>query len=606
MKQLIEQRYPRWLPLAAAILALGGLNAGLYGLLAPATSETERTTTAYELPFVEVFDDPAASDTWEVLGGNWEIQDSTLIQLNPLGYDLGITLPISILVEQPYTYSARVQYLGGSMGGGIIFNLQQPTSRQRSHMVRFNVDGGSLYVIFGYFDEGSNFAGQGSVLLDSTPENSTPFTLGVQVSPSTYNVLLDGSVIAADIPLQSFGGGLGLISSGSQIAFDDVQADRWEPVAVVAEAIPTEVPALAPPPPIDSPTLAAGAMLAMDSFDEAPAGDSPWLFLSGDWVVEAGNLVQRPTTGYDHAAGYRDTFTRYRLQTTFRHLEGGGGGLLFNMPAQDSRLGAHMVRYFENGSVLAWGYFDNSGAFIGQGSASVSPAGTDTHTLEIRSGEATYSIILDGAQVVEGIPLTNTSGHIGLTASESAVTFESVAVYALEAPGQITTVGDLEFSMPTGNWTIADGVITQLEETATDFVAGTGISAERFTVSVTVLLPDRAQHPDAGGGIIFHMDSRDTPTNGIMARFGSGGSEIFWGNYDSQGVFNGQGGSPLDLQTGVPHKLTLVVRDTSFDILVDDQVIVTDLPQPQAGGWLGLVSFNGPVSFSDFQLSLGG
>ena len=121
-----------------------------------------------------------------------------------------------------------------------------------------------------------------------------------------------------------------------------------------------------------------------------------------------------------------------------------------------------------------------------------------------------------------------------------------------------------------------------------------------------ILLPNAQDYPEAGAGVIFHMAERDNPASGYMARFGRAGTEIFWGAYDENGVFTGQGGSPLEDPGNTARTLTLIVRQESYDILVNGTPIVTDLPHVQPGGWLGLISYGGPVTFSNFQLSLGG
>jgi len=101
------------------------------------------------------------------------------------------------------------------------------------------------------------------------------------------------------------------------------------------------------------------------------------------------------------------------------------------------------------------------------------------------------------------------------------------------------------------------------------------------------------------------MEGRDNPATGHLVRFGNGGSEIFWGTYDEQGVFQGQGSSPLTLDWDEPHTLSLIVTDETFDILVDEVLIIGGVPLQGDAGWIGLVSFRGPVSFSDFELTLG-
>jgi hypothetical protein len=158
-----------------------------------------------------------------------------------------------------------------------------------------------------------------------------------------------------------------------------------------------------------------------------------------------------------------------------------------------------------------------------------------------------------------------------------------------------------------GTWTVKDGIIIQEDPAGKDFFAGTGVAAEQFSINVIVTLPTAKDLADSGGGIIFDMRGRDDPAQGTMIRFGTGGKEIFWGSYDADRKFAGQGGAPIDIVAGKPLALQLTVRPTSFDITVNNKALVKDVPrQPRSDGrWIGLVSFRGPVQFSAFTLSIG-
>jgi hypothetical protein len=98
------------------------------------------------------------------------------------------------------------------------------------------------------------------------------------------------------------------------------------------------------------------------------------------------------------------------------------------MTAPTSRNGAHMVRFSEDGKAIFWGNYDQNGDFTGQGSANIEAPGTEPHTLQIRLGTDTYSVVLDGTVITENVPLQSKQGHIGLTSSESVVAFEQVQI----------------------------------------------------------------------------------------------------------------------------------------------------------------------------------
>ncbi len=586
-----------WLPLGLAVVALIILNLGLYGWLS-AAPQSQNMPLAF--PYREDF---ATQHDVQYLafGGDWTIRDARLVQISTSGYDLGTLIPLQIPDDQPYYFETTLQLLDGTMGGGVMFGAQQTTSRQQSHMARFNVDAGKLWLIYGYFGDDSNFVGQGSAELALAPDNHDPHRLRVEVGTATYALLLDGTVVASEIPLLYRGGTVGFITSTSQVAFDDIVVDAL--TTPTPAAVPTAIPATVPTVP------PAGEMQSVfsDSFENPAGGPSLWLPISGDWTVADGSLVQQQKDGYDFADIYQQPVSQpYSLRVTFHHLDGSGGGLLFNLPTPNRKNGGSMVRYFDPGDSLVWGYFDDAGNFNGQGNATVSLAGQGVHTLEILAANQSYTVRLDGVDVASGIPLTaaQPSGYFGLTTSQSAVAFDDVSVYASGG----TTISDVAMSdiptnAATGTWSVSQNVITQSDTPLADYVAGTGIAGEVFTISVDILLP--ADLADAGGGIIFHMDGRDDPRQGYMVRFANGGSQVFWGHYDEQGVFQGEGNVPLTLAPGVVHTLLLHVHRDDYDILVDGTLSVQAVPITRHSGWIGLISFGGPVAFSNVQLQLG-
>jgi hypothetical protein len=598
-------RYPNFctiiLPLLLALVALIILNFGLYQwLLAPIQADE----SAFSLPYTEDFSDPE-SPGYAMWGGDWELRDQTFVQLNTTGYDLGAIVPLKIAAEQAYQFSVNMRYLGGSMGGGVLVNVQQETSRQKSHLVRFNVDNGKLYLIYGYFGDDSNFTGQGSVELSIDPANADWHSLTVRVSGSAYAFSVDDQELATGIPLQYHGGSVGLVTSASQVAFDDLSV-----TAIDASAVPTQsviaAQQITPVPRVDAVAVDPFSEIFADTFTGGNGENTNWVTYAGTWSFEPGAFIQTDTDGFDFGVGSLETYNNpIRLQVTFSHQNGVGGGILFNMPQADSKNGAYMVRYVDD-TTLTWGYFDSTGVFVGQGGVGVDAPGTSAHTLQITTRAGSYAITLDGRVVAQDIPVSSSGGHIGLTASQSAVAFTSVVVESAdgmrtpEAPSGTTVI----LNSITGNWTSDSGVFTQTEDVQADSVAGVGVSAATFRISVDITLPTAVD--DAGGGLVFHMDGRGDLANGTMVRFGSGGRQIFWGRYDSERTFTGEGSSELALTAGQPYTLTLIVRPGDYDILIDGEAVATSIPLATSRGWIGLISFRGPVDFRNVELSLGG
>lgn len=590
-----------WLPMGLAAAALAVLNVGLYTRLAAQPSAAPALSLPYSTDYTT--DELAV---YSPLGGDWEIIDQSLIQLNTTGFDLGTHIPLDISADQPYFFEAQMRLVGGTSGGGLLFNVQQPGTRQQSHMVRFNVDGDQLWLIYGYFADDSNFTGQGSAALTIPPSNTDSHQLRVEVVGNTYALLLDGQIVAADVPVQYPGGAVGLVTAAAQVAFDDVRVDVLSAPSALEPAVQAADPSVTP----ENPAITS---LFDETFQGGETANTNWAPISGTWQFEPGGYVQTQPDGYDYSSGYRQGVAApYTLRTTFQHRTGAGGGVLFNMLQPDSKNGAYMVRYIPDTNVVAWGYFDASGSFQGQGSAAVAPPGTEAHILEVQAGTRGYSISLDGVSLVQGVPLMDTTGvrYIGLTSSLSTVAYQQVTVLGGEPEGELVLptaipIPSLNVQGSTGSWTITDNLITQTTPDLTDFLAGTGVAAQRFSLSVDLLLP--TDNAEAGGGLVFDMAGRDDPRGGTMLRLANGGSLIFWGQYDAAtGAFRGQGSAPLSLTPGEWAAVKLDVHANSFDILVNGTLVAEALPRSSDTGWLGLLSFAGPVQFANIQLTLGG
>lgn len=589
-----------WLPLGLAVVALAILNWGLYIQLS-----SQPVIPRFAFPYYEDFS-TMSEMPYEKFGGNWEIRDEMLVQISTSGFDLMTLVPLVIPEDQPFVFETTLRYLGGTMGGGVLFNAQQMTNRQQSHMVRFNVDAGQLWIIYGYFGDDSNFVGQGSIPLSLPAEDSTPRRLAIEVDTETYTIVLDDERLMASIPLQYRGGSIGFISATSQVAFDDVAVDE------LSQRI-TDAPPVSVPPAVTAPMTSGEItpfgderLFFTDTFGDDPGGDSLWLPISGDWRYADESLIQQQRNGFDLSAIYQRAVSYpLRLVVAFQHQQGVGGGLIFNLPAPDSKNGGQMVRYIDEGDVIAWGFFDADGVFNGQGSVAVSSPDDAVQTLQIIADGVRYAIYLNDVEIASNIAINapNESAYIGLTTSQSVVAFNQVDVFTLEDTETSMTTANIDTEAASGTWIIEGGVVSQLEAAGVDYVAGIGLAGEQFAFSVDITLPD--DMPESGAGIVFHMDGRDDQRLGHMVRFGAGGRELFWGRYDAEGVFIGEGGVPLTLDTDASYNLALIVRDADFDIQVNGETVVREVPLQRTSGWVGLISFGGPVTFTDIRLQLG-
>lgn len=411
------------------------------------------TFTPFTLPYHENFDQPIRL-SYRQFGGFWRISEGSLLQTDNTGTDLLAVIPLTVSAAQPYHMETAINMVSGQNGGGLLFNLQQANSRRQSHLVRFGTDQGQNYLVFGYFDEAMNFVSQGSV---TPPDLSQGARLAVDVHETNYDVLVNDQIAQRAIPLHYKGGNLALITWFSSVRFDDIA------VHAIETQLPGDVPAsetskipindtapperaaqaVAPSNPthtqnvhmVDSAALSTTMTIstvnaALDSTLLVAGALGAWKSMGGQWVYGQGKIVQTIPEGFDYGLSRTGSVKESEISVRLRHRQGVGGGLLFGLPTQNSRNGGHMVRFFEDNSV-AWGYYDATGVFEGQGYAVVPAPGTRAHTLKVAMRKDTYSVVLDDQPLADDIPLISKEGHIGFTASNSVVEFDKLTIVAL-------------------------------------------------------------------------------------------------------------------------------------------------------------------------------
>jgi len=588
-----------------------------------------------EVLYTSSFKGDNGSKGWTSFSGDWQVDAGMLTQLDPVGFDLGIGYEDKSF--QGYELQLSLQHLVGS-GGGVLFNMPSPNQLNGAHMVRYSDRSEAIF--WGYFDDTGTFQGQGYAA--TQPPGEEPHTFKIISGEVNYDVYLDNQLLASAIPLDRNNGHIGLITSRSSVAYGmvEMKALLGESSVVTApvETAPTATVTLAPPTPnpivVEEPvTVSEGTVVNGGNNNNvatigvqdavvsgAVAQTSPsnpskdidgWVPFSGRWELEGGLLNQIDGNGFDQGIGYdSNTYQSYTLEVTLRHLKGAGGGVLFNMAEPNQLAGASMVRYSDRSDAIFWGYFDETGEFEGQGYAKVSAPGLEEHVFKIESGSSTYAVYLDNQIIARDLPLVRNSGYIGLISSQSVVAFGPIST---NSSGQQVS----QFSPPettgedffgdirtiSGDWVTEGSVIRQENPATYDFSISTGIYAGSYTLSTTVTLPDSPELQDAGGGILFHMSERGNRSGSHMVRF-TGRDGILWGYYDEGGTFVGQGRADLAQSENISHTLKINVDKDTYQIEVDDEVVALNVQLKQPEGWIGLVSYRGPITFEAVSVTL--
>lgn len=179
---------------------------------------------------------------------------------------------------------------------------------------------------------------------------------------------------------------------------------------------------------------------------------------------------------------------------------------------------------------------------------------------------------------------------------------DAAAATAVRAQGvQGAEPGAFELLPGAGDWVRDGGAIVQRSGQLADLFAGSSLAGSQYTASVDVLWP-ASGGDQLGGGLVFHMQSPGELAGAQMVRFHRAGQELLWGHFDEQGIFQGEGGTGLSLDADKPHTLSIVVRETTYDVLVDGVAAATQIPLQRQTGGIGLIAYGGPLTFTNLLI----
>jgi|GEM_PF-1603848 len=542
------------------------------------------TFTTLSLPYSEDFETDQRI-TWRQHGGTWVIRDSAMIQTNDAGTDLMNVIPLQLQSDQTYRFSADLRFVRGRTGGGLMFNMQHPDTRQESHMVRFGTgEDGQGYLVYGTFDENFIFKTQGTHQVDISNQE----TLGVQIRGDVYDVLVGDQIISKDNDIIYVGGYPALTSWFSMVAYDNISLIALDDSNIISDMLPITEP--------NTENLSEiTPAYFYDDFTTDLIGQR-WIPISGQWQVAENTLQQQQRDGFDLTIRSADIFTDYAFTARFSHTDQSGAGIMFNMPDTDNLFGTHMARFFPNDGFV-WGYFDEQTGFTGQGFLLMQSSVGQVETITVTANGETYNLSLNEINIVKDVPLVSTSGYVGLTTSETGAMFDVAEVRSTAVESVI-----IQRESNQGDWSTNGSIVTQNLDTLSDYYRSVGVYGEVFITQVIVELPDRRSN--AQGGLLFHAPETQNIRGAHWVRLANDGIQLIWGVVDNDLQYVQSGVADLDSAIADSRLLTLQVRVDSYDILVDNKVIEQGIPLQRSGGWLGFSALGGPTQFSNFKLSL--
>ncbi len=343
-----------------------------------------------------------------------------------------------------------------------------------------------------------------------------------------------------------------------------------------------------------------------------------WEVHSGNWLSEDGVLQQdRNAEGLISSPLYlSESGLRFSVQ-----LEA-GAGISFFKQDRSSLKESHVVYVLEqtDGLAVIAGYIGQDGGLNTQSKYTYKlPLNQTSVALSIETTEDSYSIFLNNDLIVEALNLNYRRGWLalssahrtrfeGLMIDKSSIASTELALSTTVSENTTDVLYENDFSFPlerqwrilSGNWRVTDGQLWQYMSEGFDYTVLYPESFNNYQVEV-----EFEQSDAAGAGLVFNLPSLSGYEGGHLLRFthnDAGEEGIFWGFYNDDGDFIGQGYLAMPLEKDVLHSLRLDVSDSVYSIYFDGELVRDGLPLQNQAGFLGLTVSQSTVAFERLQI----
>ena len=333
-----------------------------------------------------------------------------------------------------------------------------------------------------------------------------------------------------------------------------------------------------------------------------------WFIGDGVWSIRDAALAQ--TVGGDTAA---QAFVPFKLvEDTPYHTsvfitlkkDSRAAGISFN--AQYPNLSAKQHRIYlsrpdKTTLELVSGYMDETGSFVTQILVPLS-VNTTEFRIDLYVYENTYLVQVNGQRMIENRPLFYKNGLVGFYTIGPAV-FDTFKLTATDTPNPGNMVYSSDFDQDpggagwvpfNGTWKIDSKQMVQSDPNLT--TAGIGYETstfQNFTLRATFHQIERQ-----GAGILFNMPSPYQINGAHVVRYSDEADSIIWGYVDDKGAFNRQGFSNVPPAGTGDHTFQIFSGDASYDIFLDGQVLVRDIPLQSKNGNIGLITAASSAGYS--------
>lgn len=356
-----------------------------------------------------------------------------------------------------------------------------------------------------------------------------------------------------------------------------------------------------------------------DVFERTELG---WPSSAAGWRLEGGWLKSERAGSSLWIPVVVPATVKYQFKTVIRLSPGSSAALLFN--AQRDHLAARVQRVLlkRNGSSLSIGCgdLDQQGLFRLQAETTVN-VGAESLKLEIVVGTSAFSVWLDDRAVLRDVPLHYRGGQAGLESRGAA--FDELLVREWDgtdradhdpvpsaqrekmpsAQGTPGTDPDARgWNTLAGTWVLDRGGLRQ--DSDHEYDRDVLFAQEPFS-NATISMSFKHVR-GAGAGLLFNAPEASSHNGAQLVRYSEDGRTVFWGHYDAQGVFVGEGNAGVGAPGTGSHVLEVKNQSGRYTVRLDGHDLVRDAPSVNPSGFVGLSTSQSAVLFSRLEVSVPG
>ncbi len=336
-----------------------------------------------------------------------------------------------------------------------------------------------------------------------------------------------------------------------------------------------------------------------------------WQSVSGNWQASNG-LIQQLEQGRALITSPLQLSTSPRQNEVIRvhiRLEP-NAGLSFGMLGPNTLEASHILFLADRNLVAA--YMNSEGKLETQASLPLAESLGKERAVTIHLKGTSYDVFLEHELVLSNLALEAKGTYLGLIAEGQTQLHGLVVDTVPQATVSTTSVTlpprqnkridfnfalDQNWSILSGEWSITQGQLQQSTKEGFDHIIMFPAESSKQTLELEL-----NHQTGFGGGLVFNSPAQESKANAHMVRFHeeAGQRQLLWGYFNDNVEFVSQG-SLAFIEASNKQTLRVQINELNYNLWVNDQLLVQDIPLHSSQGYLGLTSSQSNVNFMSLR-----